>query len=160
MLEGVDMRKKSLQDKWRVLAVGNNPIELGHIFDRLQGITDKIIQTETAFDLKTILERLVFFRPQHIIIDDNVGRSELQVMVTRLHTKKTRHVPITILKNSNYHETIGAGVMNFILKKNLTSESLYRELLNSLRFLESQRYWHKAFGKRRSQLSSFFRGSD
>src|SRR4051812_18775568 len=98
--------KKQCLDMWKVLVVGNNPIELGHVFDRLQGITDRVIQTETAFDLKTILERLVFFRPQHIIIDDNVGRTELQIMVSKLHDRKTRHVPITILKNSNYHETI------------------------------------------------------
>jgi len=154
------MQEQHLQDKWKVLVVGNNPIELGHVFDRLQGITDKIIQTEMAFYLKSILERLIFFRPQHIIIDDNIGRSELQIMVSRLHDKRTRHVPITILKNSNYHETIGAGVMNFFLKKNLTSDLLYRELLNSLRFLESQRYWHKAFRKRRNQLSSFFNAGD
>jgi hypothetical protein len=76
--------------------------------------------------------------------------------VNRLHRKKTRNVPITILKNSNYQETIGVGVMNFVLKKNLTSDLLYGELLNSIRFLESQRYWHKAFRKRRNQLSSFF----
>ena len=149
------MAERRIQDNWKVLVVGNNPIELGDIYQRLQGITDKIIQTEMAFDLKTILERLTLFRPQHIIIDDNIGRSELQAMVVRLHGRKTRHVPITILKNSNYEQTIGAGVMNFVLKKNLTSDLLYRELQNSLRFLESQRYWHKMF-RRRSQLSSLF----
>jgi hypothetical protein len=151
------MQEQRLQDKWNVLVVGNNPIELGHIFDRLHGITERIVQTEMAFDLKTILERLVFFAPQHIIIDDNIGRRELHAMVSRLHNKKTRHVPITILKNSNYQETIGAGVMNFVLKQNLTSDSLYRELLNSLHFLESQRYWEKAFTKRKNQLSRLFR---
>ncbi len=144
------------EDNWKILVVGNNPIELGHIFDRLHGITERVIKTEMAFDLKTILERLVLFHPQHIIIDDNVGRHELHAMVSRLHARKTRHVPITVLKNSNYQETIGAGVMNFVLKKNLTSELLYRELLNSLRFLESQRYWNKLFRSRPNQLSSFF----
>ncbi len=150
------MSEQRIHDNWKVLVVGNNPIELGHIFDRLHGITDRIIQTEMAFDLQTILQRLALFRPQHIIIDDNIGRDELQAMVSLLHGKRTRHVPITILKNSNYQETIGSGVMNFILKKNLTSELLYRELLNSIRFLESQRYWNKLFARRKNQLSSFF----
>lgn len=144
------------QENWKVLVVGNNPIELGFVFERLHGITGKEIQTEMAFDLKTIVERLGFFTPQHIIIDDNVGRKELHRMVDRLHKSPTRHVPITILKNSNYHEAIGAGVMNFVLKKNLTSELLYRELLNSLQFLKTQQYWNKVFRKRRSQLAGFF----
>ncbi|MGC4033934.1 MAG: hypothetical protein QM754_19815 [Tepidisphaeraceae bacterium] len=152
----VGMQEQQSQDNWKVLVVGNNPIELGFIFERLHGITGKVIQTEMAFDLKTIVERLGFFRPQHIIIDDNVGRSELHLMVDRLHKRPTRHVPITILKNSNYQETIGVGVMNFVLKKNLTSELLYRELLNSLQFLKTQQYWNKVFRKRQSQLAGFF----
>ena len=144
-----------LNDRWEVLVVGNNPIELGHVFDRLHGIKDKVISTEIAFDLKSILQRLVWFRPQHILIDDNIGRNALQAMVAMLHNRNTRNVPITILKNSNYQEAISAGVMNFVLKQNLTSELLYRELLNSLHFLKTQRYWDKAYRKRKGQLARF-----
>ena len=144
--------EKNLQERWKVLVVGTNPTELGHVFERLQGIQHKTILTEMAFDLQTILQRLVRFRPQHILIDDNIGRSALHAMVDKLHEGRTANVPITILKNSNYHETIGAGVMNFVLKQNLTSELLYRELLNSLHFFERQRYWEKAYRKRKGQL--------
>ena len=140
------------QDRWKVLVVGNNPIEMGQVFDRLQGIQGKVISTEMAFDLPSILQRLARFRPQHILIDDNVGRSALQVMVGMLQSRKTRNVPITILKSSNYEEAISAGVMNYVLKQNLTSELLYRELLNSLRFFETQHYWEKAYRKRKGQL--------
>jgi hypothetical protein len=122
----------------------------------LHGIRGKTILTEMAFDLQTILQRLTLFSPQHILIDDNIGKNELHQMVGKLHGRKTRNVPITILKNSNYHETIGAGVMNYVLKQNLTSEGLYRELLNSLRFLETQRFWDKAYRKRKGQLARLF----
>ena len=148
-----------MRERWKVLVVGNNPTELGHVFDRLQGIQHKTILTEMAFDLQTILQRLVWFRPEHILIDDNIGRSALQAMVEKLHNRKTRHVPITILKNSNYHETIGAGVMNFVLKKNLTSELLYRELLNSSQFQETQRYWERAYRKRKGQLKRLLKAA-
>jgi len=147
------IESKQLQEHWKVLVVGNNPIELGPIFDRLHGITEKIVMTEMAFDLQTILHRLTLFKPQHILIDDNIGRSELHRMVDMLSGKKTRNVPITILKNSNYHETIGAGVTNYILKFNLTSDLLYHELSNSTRFLETQKYWVKAYKKRKGQLA-------
>lgn len=145
--------EKNLPEKWNVLVVGNNPTELGQVFDRLRGIRNRTIFTEIAFDLQTILERLILFQPQHILIDDNVGKEALHTMVEKLHERKTRNVPITILKNSNYQETIGAGVMNFVLKRNLTSELLYRELLNSIRFFETQRYWDKAYRKRKGQLA-------
>ncbi len=144
---------------WKILVVGNNPIELSDIFDRLKGIQHKLILTEMAFDLKSILERLSHFRPEHILIDDNIGRVALQTMIGTLHHHKTRNVPITILKNSNYQETIGFGVMNFILKQHLTSEMLYRELVNSNHFLETQRSWKKEYGKRKGQLERFFSSS-
>lgn len=136
---------------WKVLVVGNNPIELNEILKRLQGIGQKQILTELAFDLSTILARLDHFKPAHIIIDDNVGSVLLHTMVDTLCKSKTRNVPITVLKNSNYEETTGAGVMNFMLKENLTSERLYIELLNSMQFLKVQRFWEKAF-RRKSRL--------
>ena len=105
-----------------------------------------------AFDLRTILQRLIWFRPQHILIDDNIGNHALHDMVTWLQRRKTRNVPITVLKNSNYHEAISSGVMNYVLKKNLTSELLYRELLNSIQFLKTQQYWEKAYRKRKGQI--------
>ncbi len=148
-----------LQERWKVLVVGNNPIELGHVFDRLRGIRHKTILTEMAFDLETIFQRLSYFRPQHILIDDNIGRNALRIMVSKLRRRKTRNVPITVLKNSNYQETAGDGVMNYILKHNLTSELLYGELLNSLHFFETQRYWEKAYRKRKGQVKRLLRAA-
>jgi hypothetical protein len=140
------------EEKWNVLVVGNNPIELGYVFERLHGIRGRTILTEMAFDLQTILQRLALFRPQHIIIDDNVGQSALHDIVDKLYTGRSSYVPITVLKNSNYQEAIGNGVMNFVLKQNLTSELLHLELLNSLRFFETHQYWNRAYRKRKGQL--------
>jgi hypothetical protein len=144
-------------EKWNVLVVGNNPIELGHVFERLHAIRGHKILTEMAFDLQTILQRLTLFRPQHIIIDDNVGQTALQNIVDKLHRGKSSRVPITVLKNSNYREAIGNGVMNFVLKQGLTSELLYLELLNSLRFFETHQYWNRAYRKRKGQLKRIVR---
>lgn len=147
--------KEDQSGGWKILVVGNNPIELGPVFDQLKGIRHTTVLTEMAFDLKTILQRLIRFRPQHILIDDNIGNQALQVMVARLQKRGTRNVPITVLKNSNYHEAINSGVMNYVLKRNLTSDLLYNELLNSLRFLKTHQYWEKAYKKRRGQVARF-----
>ena len=116
------------QDRWKVLVVGNNPIEMGHVFDRLQGIQGKVISTEMAFDLPSILQRLARFRPQHILIDDNVGRSALQVMVGMLQSRKTRNVPITILKSSNYEEAISAVKRWHYAPSNATRHHVYIDI--------------------------------
>jgi hypothetical protein len=153
----MERTKSTLKDNLNVLVVGNNPIELSRVFDNLKAIPGKRIITEIAFDLATILDRLILFRPNFILIDDNIGKSELKVAVRALGSgKRTRHVPITILKNSNYEEAISVGVMDYILKENLTGESLYRTLSNSIKFRKTQLYLYKAFKKRKGQLKRIF----
>jgi hypothetical protein len=141
-------------DALNVLVVGNNPIELGHVFESLERIPGKRISTEIAFDLPTIFERLGKFRPTFILIDDNIGKTELKMTVAALlKYRKTKRVPITVLKNSNYHEAISVGVMNYVLKNDLTGESLYQAFKNSMKFKNTHHYLYKAYKKRRGQIS-------
>jgi CheY-like chemotaxis protein len=145
--------KLSVPEKLKVLVVGNNPIELGRVFDSLHKIRDVRIITEIAFDLKSILERLMRFSPHYILIDDNIGKLELKNAVnTLLNERKTKNIPITILKSSNYHEAINTGVMNYVLKESLTGESLHTALKNSSKFKKTQLYLLNAYKKRKGQL--------
>ena len=149
------------QEKLKVLVVGNNPIELGRVFDTLQKIRDTRIITEIAFDLKSILKRLARFSPNYILIDDNIGKLELKNAVEALHCeRKTKNIPITILKSSNYHEAINTGVMNYVLKESLTGESLHTALRNSLKFKKTQLYLASAYKKRKGQMMRVIRKAD
>lgn len=145
-------------EKLKVLVVGNNPIELGRVFDSLDKMRSRRVMTEIAFDLKSAQERLETFQPDYILIDDNIGKEELkQAVAFLLHDRKTKKIPISVLKNSNYAEAINTGVMNYILKGNLSGESLYTELKNSLRFRKTQLYLYRAYKKRKGQLMRLFR---
>ncbi len=136
-----------------VLVVGNNPIDLSHTFESLMKIREHKIITEIAFDLTSILDRLAHFRPNFIVIDDNIGRMELQLAVQALlKNRKTKDIPITVLKNSNYAEALNTGVMNYVLKKTLTGESLYTALKNSLKFKKTQLYLQQAYARRKGQV--------
>src|SRR6478736_951141 len=148
-----EVKSPPLLEKFNVLVVGNNPIELSRVFDNLNKIEGKNVITEIAFDLKSIVERLIKFQPQYILIDDNIGRPALKSMVTVLiKGRKTKDIPITVLKNSNYHEAISTGVLNYVLKENLSGESLYTALNNSLKFKKTQLFLLNAYKKRKGQL--------
>ncbi len=140
-------------EELNVLVVGNNPIDLSRTFDSLSKISEHKVIAEIAFDLAGIVERLAHFKPNYILIDDNVGKPELKATVLALSSnRKTRHVPITVLKNSNYHEAMSTGVMNYILKETITGDSLYTALKNSLKFKKTQLYLQQAYKKRKGQL--------
>ncbi|NOS92701.1 MAG: hypothetical protein HOP30_12320 [Cyclobacteriaceae bacterium] len=137
-----------------VLMVGNNPIELSSILDRLNQNRGGKINTEFAFDWKSSLQCLAYFSPSHIIIDDNIGKEELKLSVNKLQSfRKTRNIPITVLKNSNYQETAIAGILNYVLKSNLSPDSLYKSLGHSLKYKQAQEYLQEAFRKRKSQFA-------
>lgn len=137
-----------------ILLVGNNPMEMGGVLEKLKQVRGQRITTEIAFDLKSILERLLRFRPNFILIDDNIGRDKLMETVNTLSTNRaTKDVPITVLKNSNYSEAFGsASILDYLLKQDLSTEDLYKTFRNTLRFRKTQRYLYQGYQKRRGQL--------
>ena len=80
-------------DSLNVLLIGNNPMELGTVLDKLKEVRAQKIITEIAFDLRSILERLMRFNPNFIFIDDNIGRLELagNAQTTFQQSKDKRH---------------------------------------------------------------------
>jgi hypothetical protein len=137
-----------------VLLIGNNPIDMSKTLEKINQIRGRKIITEIAFDLKSIVERLMRFNPNFILIDDNIGRSELEQTVDTLaRTRKTKNIPITVLKNSNYHEASpSSSILDYVLKQNFSSDTLYTAISNSLKFRRTQAYLYKAYHKRKGQL--------
>jgi len=142
-----------------VLLIGNNPIEMGGVLEKLNKVRGQKIITEIAFDLKSILERLIRFKPNFILIDDNIGRSVLTETVNTLSSNRiTKDIPITVLKNSNYHESlVSSTILDYLLKQNLSPEDLYNTVKNSLKLRRTQNYLYQAYKKRKVQLLKVIR---
>ncbi len=141
-------------DAVNILLIGNNPIEMSVLLTTISKVPGRKIITEIAFDLKSSWARLMNFQPNYILIDDNIGREELGHTVDLLtHNEKTRDIPITVLKNSNYEEAIvSADVLDYLLKKNLTADSLYNAIKNTLKFKRTRKYLLEVFNKRKDLL--------
>jgi hypothetical protein len=146
------VEKSKRTEAMNVLLVGNNPIDMGRTLDKLNQLRGFKVITEIAFDLPSILQRLVKFNPNFILIDDNIGKQELTLAVNTLtHSRKTKDIPITVMKNSNYQESYGASaILDYILKNNLSAESLYSTLRNSFKFKRTQTFLRQAYTKKRT----------
>jgi CheY-like chemotaxis protein len=141
-------------DSVNILLIGNNPIEMSSMLHTIAKVPGRRIITEIAFDVRSSLERLIKFQPNFILIDDNLGRRELSETVDSLsHNSKTKDIPITVLKNSNYEEAIvSADIMDYLLKRNLTADSLYNTIKNTLKFRRTRQYLMDAYNKRKDLL--------
>jgi CheY-like chemotaxis protein len=148
---------KPVNETIYILLVGNNPIELSSVLDKIKEVRNQKIVTEIAFDIVSIVERLGTFSPNFILIDDNIGREKLIETAKKLsRNKKTRNIPITVLKNSNYHEaTTSSNILDYLLKQNLSGEGLYNTLRNTLKFRRTQKFLMEAYEKRKGLLKRF-----
>lgn len=124
------------------------------MLNTIASVPGRRIITEIAFDVKSSLERLIKFQPTFILIDDNIGRAELsQTVDSLIQNAKTRDIPITVLKNSNYEEAVvSADIMDYLLKKNLTAESLYSAIKNTLKFRRTRQFLMDAYTNRKGIL--------
>lgn len=155
----VSFKSKKTSDSVNILLIGNNPIEMSTMLNTIASVPGRRIITEIAFDVKSSLERLIKFQPTFILIDDNIGRAELWQTVDSLtHNAKTRDIPITVLKNSNYEEAVvSADILDYLLKKNLTTESLYSAIKNTLKFRRTHQFLKDAYTKRKDLLKRLVR---
>lgn len=140
------MKTTTKTEVLNVLLIGNNPIDMGVILDKLNSIRNKNVVTEIAFDYKTVSDRIVHFTPSCILIDDNIGKAEMALIADCLiATRKTKDVPITVLKNSNYAEVfVSAFKLDYVLKQNWSIDSMLIALKNSPKFLKTQHYLQQA----------------
>jgi CheY-like chemotaxis protein len=133
-----------------ILVVGNNPIDLSAIVSKFSQINGVRFITEIAFDMKSIVERLMNFKPNYIFIDDNIGKHQLiETVDTLSRSNKTKNIPITVLKNSNYQEAYtGKSFLDYVLKANLSTEALYNTVKNSLKFRKTQLFLYNSYKKK------------
>lgn len=137
-----------------VLLIGNNPIEMENILASFNKIRTTRIVTEVAFNLKTTLERLIHFKPNYILIDDNLGNKELNQAVKKLASNKhTKNIPVTVIKNSNYkNATVSSHILDYLMKNEISGEALMKAVDHSLKFKRTQLYLYNTYKKRRRQL--------
>ena len=136
-----------------IFLIGNNPIDLGSIYDKIKAINSEEYRTEIGFELKGLYNRIRKFRPSCIFIDDNLQKVQIKKILKRLASNsETRDIPITVIKNSNYSEGYSEA-QDYLLKEKLTSEKLYRTIKNSMRLKRMQLFIIKKYRKNKSLLA-------
>ena len=144
-----------IKESINVFLIGNNPIELSSIYDKLKDIKSRTFKTEIGFELKGLVNKIRRFSPSCILIDDNLSRLDIVKLIKKLSSdNKTKNIPITVIKNSNYKEGF-SEVQDYVLKESMTSDSLSHSILNAIKFKRMQTYIYKKYKKNKSRIISF-----
>lgn len=139
-----------------ILFVGNNPNELAIVNQSVSSFSRGILKATVLFDLKKITQSIKKLNPAGIFIDDRYNLKEIRKVVSQLHANKsTSHIPITILKSSNYLSYPKLEVDDFILRSNITGNSIYNSVINGKRFRKSRIYFRKLYRNQKGKFVEF-----
>ncbi len=142
-------------DSINVFLIGNNPIELSSIYDKLKDIKNKTFKTEIGFEIKGLFNKIKRFHPSCILIDDNLERFQVMEIIKKLSSDySTKNIPIAVIKNSNYREGFGQ-VQEYVLKQSITSETLASSILNAIKLKRMQSFIYKKYKKNKGRLAEF-----
>ncbi|MCA6078396.1 hypothetical protein [Fulvivirga sedimenti] len=136
----------------KVYMIGNNPIDVSDIYQKLKDYASDSFHTEYGFDLKKAFKHILKSRPSCVLIDDNIGHPIMQKFMAKLSTHKdTQDIPVAVLKNSNYRESGAVLATDYILKEGLSADSLRKLIFRTIRFKKMHLMFIKSYrkGKRR-----------
>jgi len=136
-----------------VLLVGNNPSEIGDMYQDLQSFDEPHFVTQTAFNFRRIFRKIRKFKPVSILIDDRLNRTQLNRLIKRIHRNpNTKEITVTVLKSSNEDLGLSAEIDNYILKENLSADNLNKTILNSRQLRKTSIYLYNRYKKSRNVL--------
>ncbi|MDN5201749.1 hypothetical protein QQ008_10260 [Fulvivirgaceae bacterium BMA10] len=154
-----NVETNSAEESLNVLLVGNNPIEMTKLYGYLSAIKGKKIIAEYCFSARDSLIKALKLKPACILIDDSIDNLSIKRLMEGIGRHvKTRDIPLTLLKSSNKRQVSDYGFSDFLMKENLSSENLYRSILNLIKFRKTHRYLYKKYKKSESKLMQFLSG--
>ncbi len=153
--------EETVSNPINVLIIGNNPIELTRITDKLKGLKGRKIIADFCFSTRDSLLKIMKSQPGCILVDDNLDKKSITDLSNRLNkNNKTRHIPITLLKSSYKNQKYIPGISDFLLKDNLSPESFAKSIINVIRFRKSQRYLYIKIKKNQRKINQLFKFSE
>lgn len=140
-----------------VLIIGNNPIELTRITDKLKGLKGRKFIADFCFSTRDSLLKIMKSQPGCILVDDNLDKNSITELSNKLNKhNKTKHIPITLLKSSYKNQKYIPGISDFLLKDSLSGESMAKAIVNVIRSRKSQRYLYIKIKKNQRRINQLF----
>lgn len=150
------MGKKAISNnEISVLLVGNNPIEMSLIYEKLYALKHKIKSIETAFSHDDMLKKINLMHPNCLLLDDNIGLNPLKAIVNSVNQLGVEAISITLLKSHNKQE-ITSGVQEYLMKEGIDGMKIYNALKNALKFKKTQQFLRIKYYSGKRNLKRMF----
>jgi len=141
-------------ERMNILLVGNNPIELSVVEKAIAGFGRGLLKTTYIFDLKSLANSIKVLNPAGIFIDDKLNIRDIKKAIYKLHrNKRTAHIPVTLIKSSNFTNYPNLGADDFILNSNMSGKSVYNSVMSGSRFRKTSAYLKTIYQNQQGMLA-------
>jgi chemotaxis response regulator CheB len=138
-----------------VLLVGNNPMEMSVVYEKLFDLQDKIKRIDTAFSPADMLNKIHLSKPNCILLDGSMGINPLKKIVSIVNELSDKMISITLLKTHNRQE-LTSGVHEYVMRDGIDSNRIYKALKHALKFKKEQQLFKiKSFSGKRNMKRMF-----
>ena len=135
---GVVPAGKSLTvaNKLKLLLLGNNPIELGAIYDTLHTHEHSgcRFEVDVCFRANDCVRKYRKSFYDCLIIDDTIPEYQIQQVLDKINAVRLAPVPAMLLKSDNFRSFCLKGIYEFFLKKEISLTSLSCSIFRSMNF--------------------------
>jgi DNA-binding response OmpR family regulator len=117
----------------KVLIIGNNPLELAEIYDKLSNSRRKYYMVDVSFSLKDGRQRAIKNNPDVILLDDNLEYQDMKSFTREIKSNhKFSHLKIILMKSSNKKYVLLEQVEDYLLKNAINTEMLDNVISNQM----------------------------
>lgn len=121
------------KDVTKVLIIGNNPLELAEIYDKLSNSRRKYYMVDVTFSLKDGSQRVLKNNPDVILLDDNLEYQDMKSFTREIKSnQKFSHLKIILMKSSNHKYVLLEQVEDYLLKNAINTEMLDNVISNQM----------------------------
>lgn len=141
-----------------VMLVGNNPIELNEVYRKLREFRGAKFIPSISFNISDALKKIFISKPNCILVDDNLENKNIQELAENIaRDSRTKDIPVTLLKSSNYKEILSGNIQDYLLKESLSSDRLARAIVNVIHYRRTNLYLYKTYKKTKRRVNKFFK---
>jgi len=115
----------------KVLIIGNNPLELADIYDKLSNSRKKYYMVDVSFNLKDGKQRALKNNPDVILLDDNLDYIGMSDFANEIKSNpKHINLKLILMKTSNQQYILLDQISDYLLKTAINTEILDKVITN------------------------------
>lgn len=133
----VDVIRKK-KNHLKVLLIGNNPIEMTNLYEKINGYKGKNYMADVCFDIKDSLKAIFRSKPDVIFLDDTITLFDnMKDFLSKVRdNSQIGRIPIVLMKSSNTSLSISNYVEDYLMKGSETAEILSNTIEKNVRLMK------------------------